>query len=214
MNGIITKFTEHFEQQAVEYTDLLFYLARKSESTAEERCARVEALTEAYFEHTGGYWPDRYRVLDRLATLILHKELSDRHPDKMTREEFPIMSDRQEERLFEKMRLHAAIEYRGRETNGRRATHFTDDAGSPRVGKSRLPMPYDDFFEHVDSAMDLQDVMNTARLTDRQRQAVELVYFEDKTQEEAGRTLGLSRNSIDTHLRAALDKLRKTLGNS
>src|SRR5690606_23162198 len=180
MNGIITKFTEHFEQQAVEYTDLLFYLARKSESTAEERCARVEALTEAYFEHTGGYWPDRYRVLDRLATLILHKELSDRHPDKMTREEYPIMSDRQEERLFEKTRLHAAIEYKGRETNGRRSTHYTDDNDeASKVGKSRLPFPYDDIFEHVDNALDLRDAIEKAGLTDRQRQAVELVYFED-----------------------------------
>lgn len=211
MNGIITKFTEHFEQQAVEYTDLLFYLARKSESTAEERCARVEALTEAYFEHTGGYWPDRYRVLDRLATLILHKELSDRHPDKMTREEFPIMSDRQEERLFEKTRLHAAIEYRGRETNGRRATHFTDDAGSPRVGKSRLPMPYDDIFEHVDNALDLRDAIEKAGLTDRQRQAVELVYFEGMTLEKAGKTMGVTKQAVKRFLSFSLNKLRNVV---
>jgi len=172
MNGIITKFTEHFEQQAVEYTDLLFYLARKSESTAEERCARVEALTEAYFEHTGGYWPDRYRVLDRLATLILHKELSDRHPDKMTREEFPIMSRWQEERLFEKTQLHEKIEYKGREANGKRKSHYVDDGGAPHVTNGRLPEPYDDIFEHVDDALDLRDAIEKAGLTDRQRQAV------------------------------------------
>lgn len=209
MNGIITKFTEHFEQQAVEYTDLLFYLARKDESTAEERCARVEALTEAYFEHTGGYWPDRYRVLDRLATLILHKELSDRHPDKMTREEFPIMSRWQEERLFEKTQLREKIEYKGREANGKRKSHYVDDGGAPHVTNGRLPEPYDDIFEHVDDALDLQAAIEKAGLTDRQRQAVELVYFEGMTQDQAAEKMGISQPAVSKFERIAKEKISK-----
>ncbi|EPC8408886.1 hypothetical protein ACR3AM_003156 [Bacillus thuringiensis] len=33
------------------------------------------------------------KQLERLADLLLYKELHDAHPDKMSREEYPIMSD-------------------------------------------------------------------------------------------------------------------------
>lgn len=67
----------------------------KVEKTARtDRKAFAEGLTEAYFT-LHGYWPPP-SVLDRLATLILQDELADKHPDKMTREEFPLLSADQE----------------------------------------------------------------------------------------------------------------------
>lgn len=50
-------------------------------------------LTERYFEEHSEM-PDT-TVLDRLGTLILQDELADKHPDKMTRTEYPLLSDRQ-----------------------------------------------------------------------------------------------------------------------
>lgn len=53
----------------------------------------AEKMTDAYVEQTGRR-PDG-TFLERLANVILHEELTDRHPDKMTREEYPILSERQ-----------------------------------------------------------------------------------------------------------------------
>lgn len=56
----------------------------------------VEDVTERYFTANDEMPPASY--LDRLSTLCLREELTDSHPDKMTREDEPIISDRQRER--------------------------------------------------------------------------------------------------------------------
>lgn len=59
---------------------------------------KVRKVTDAYVEEVG-VRPDVIS-LDRMATLILNEEITDTFPDKMSRDEFPIMSDTQrEERL-------------------------------------------------------------------------------------------------------------------
>ena len=98
MTTITTVFTTPYKAQVSCYVDLLFALAKLGNSTAEQRIERVSELTEAYYEHVGKHADSN--VLERLASLILYEELTDPHPDKMTREEYPIMSDSQrEERL-------------------------------------------------------------------------------------------------------------------
>lgn len=57
------------------------------------RFAAIERLTEDYISATGKR-PEPAQ-LDRLATLCLYEEMTDSHPDKMSREEFPIMSEEQ-----------------------------------------------------------------------------------------------------------------------
>lgn len=81
--------------QFSEYTSLLFYLAKKGASTPSERISKVAQMTNAYVE----FREDRphYTQLDRLASLILRDDLIDKHPDKMTRNEYPIMSASQRE---------------------------------------------------------------------------------------------------------------------
>lgn len=67
----------------------------------------AEALTEQYFAEYGKM-PDG-SVLDRLATLILQDELADSHPDKMTRNEYPLLSDSQaDERYADERSMKAA----------------------------------------------------------------------------------------------------------
>ncbi|MCG5252606.1 hypothetical protein [Brevibacillus agri] len=56
-----------------------------------ERMRIIGALTDEYVASTGER-PDGAE-LERLANAVLHEELTDRHPDKVTREEYPIMSD-------------------------------------------------------------------------------------------------------------------------
>jgi len=67
-----------------------------NKTTRSHRMAFAESLTEQYFaEHD--QMPDG-SVLDRLATLILQDELADMNEYKMSHNEYPLLSDRQQER--------------------------------------------------------------------------------------------------------------------
>jgi len=57
------------------------------------RFAVIERLIDDYIAKSGKR-PEPEQ-LDRLATLCLYEEITDSYPDKMTRDEFPIMSDTQ-----------------------------------------------------------------------------------------------------------------------
>lgn len=61
-----------------------------------ERMATIQTLVTEYIESVG-LNPD-VGELERLANEILYEELTDDHPDKMSREEYPIMSEDQYER--------------------------------------------------------------------------------------------------------------------
>lgn len=80
---------------------------KRDKTTREHRMQFAEQLTEQYFaDHE--FMPDG-TVLDRLGTLILQDELADTHPDKMTREEYPLLSDSQaDERYKDERSLKAA----------------------------------------------------------------------------------------------------------
>ena len=89
-------------------------------------------LTERYLALNDKIPP--VSVLDRLATLILQNELADRHPDKMARNEYPLLSDSQaEERYKVERSIKAAqdiatdgIDYRvrTRDSNRRIREHY------------------------------------------------------------------------------------------
>jgi hypothetical protein len=66
---------------------------KKGKLPRELRLVKIEQLTEDYFAKTGEM-PDA-RALQRLEDLCIYEELTDSHPDKMTLEEYPIMSDYQ-----------------------------------------------------------------------------------------------------------------------
>lgn len=102
--SITTIFSIDYKAQFSEYVSLLFHLAKTGESTAEERVRKVGELTEAYFSHVGKHAD--WAQLDRLGSLILRDELTDPHPDKMTLEEYPIMSESQrDERAIKEVSL-------------------------------------------------------------------------------------------------------------
>ena len=63
------------------------------ESDRSRRIAEMDRLIERYFAERHEM-PDAGQV-ERLADLCLREELTDSHPDKMTREEYPFISERQ-----------------------------------------------------------------------------------------------------------------------
>ncbi|PFF33215.1 hypothetical protein CN335_21365 [Bacillus thuringiensis] len=99
-----TKYTKYifningdYKTQFETYVNTLITTLRESDSSAisnsNVRAEEIKSLTDAYVR-TVGERPEP-KQLERLADLILYEELHDTHPDKMTREEYPIMSDYQ-----------------------------------------------------------------------------------------------------------------------
>lgn len=90
--------------EAIEITEEMAHMTSR-----EFRKSEVERITDEYIAATGRT-PDG-KLLERLANVILHEELTDKHPDKMSRKitadmtpdevkrhTYPIMSDSQYER--------------------------------------------------------------------------------------------------------------------
>lgn len=96
-----TKYTfdinADYKTQFETYVNALITSIRESDSGAisnrDVRAKEIKSLTDA-FVGVVGERPEP-KQLERLADLLLYEELRDTHPDKMTREEYPIMSDHQ-----------------------------------------------------------------------------------------------------------------------
>lgn len=60
-----------------------------------------------------------------------------------------------------------------------------------------------------DLLIDLETALERAGLTDRQRQAIALVYFRDMKQEDAGKAMGVGQQRVARHLDIALVKIAR-----
>lgn len=175
---------------------------------------RAEALASGKSPNTV---PIPYRdsgALDRYADLVLYEELKWSHPDKMTIVDYPIMSDSQTEEREEKYTPKPDLKYGDRRYQGRKKTHFTDDFGSPQVRNHKIVEPQDPTFESANKYAELYELLEKAHLTNRQRQVIDLVFFEDMKQEDAAEALGVSQPAIKKHIDAALRKLREVAGDA
>jgi hypothetical protein len=73
-------------------------VTKRGEMPRELRLVKINVLTEEYFANTGEM-PDGI-ALERLADLALFEELTDSHPDKVTRTEYPFFSEHQFEERY------------------------------------------------------------------------------------------------------------------
>ena len=90
--------------QAHDYTsDLIDEAYRRkgadNPTTHLERVREADSLCEAHYAIIGDFPAES--VLSRLAWYIVFDEMTDSHPDKMTREEYPIMNGSQRKRREE-----------------------------------------------------------------------------------------------------------------
>lgn len=85
------EFNGDYKRKLIEYIEELEHTA--ASASRGQRKQAIHELTNAYVKDVGKA-PDG-SALERLANVILHEELTDPRPDKMTLEEYPIMSERQ-----------------------------------------------------------------------------------------------------------------------
>lgn len=99
-----------------------------------ERSRAINALIDEYITSTGER-PDAAE-LERLANAILHEELTDKSPDKMAREEYPIMSETQLARRLAGVHQRKGTVQKG-ESSINLASDFATDGNEYRVPKRR-----------------------------------------------------------------------------
>lgn len=62
-------------------------------------------------------------------------------------------------------------------------------------------------YEAAEVLLDLHNAIELANLTDRQREAIRLVYFEDLTQVEAGKRMGVGKDSVNHLINRAAESI-------
>jgi|SRR5690625_1248404 len=195
--------TQLYHDKITELFDA-YYLAQADEkSTSNKRIEAANAIIEEYIEAHAERPPAS--VLSRLATYVLLDTLTDSHPDKMSREEYPIMSYGQTGRYFARNGTIAPEPYTQESVMGRKSS--AKEWGSDN--SDALLFADDPMLMDVIESADLYAMLDNAKLTDRQRQAIDLVYFEDMTQEQAAAVMGVTRQAVDLYARNAINKLRR-----
>ena len=181
-------------------TDLFdeYYSAEKGAKPApNKRIENADALIEDYIEQHGKRPPAS--VLSRLATYVLLDTLTDSHPDKMSREEYPIMSYGQTGRYFERNKTLAGIEYSPEDVRG---TVSNATTGARDV----LMSPINKDMQAVDWRVFLRQILN-----DREYDVIISLYEEGRTQAETAEKMGISERWVRNLLAESLEKLRKSL---
>ena len=206
-NETLSKKHEELRKQTREGT---LSLAERIEAIDEAVSDYVAAQDEDFeYKHAkGGHVPIQLRndrLLDFMADLIMYEYLTWSHPDKMSIVEYPILSNSQQnERNLRDLLLEDVFTGKDDATIGRKRTADGDmvriyDYMTPKHDNGLVPA------EHIE----LYTALDNAGLTDRQRQAVNLVYFEDMTQEQAAEVMGVTRQAVDLYARNAINKIRR-----
>jgi len=180
-------------------TDLFdeYYSADKGAKPApNKRIESADSLIEDYIEQHGKRPPAS--VLSRLATYVLLDTLTDSHPDKMSREEYPIMSYAQVGRYFERNTSLAGVEYDSADVRGTIRSSATG-------AKDVLLAPNNEDINELEWRVFLRQILN-----DREYSVIESLYDEGMTQAETAEKIGVSERWVRKLLADSLDKLRET----
>lgn len=177
-----------------------------------DRNYRLLNIHLALKEHIGKY-RERPRVEDLLilSDMILDEELRWSHPDKMTLIEYPFTSESQEDERKGRYCLVPDVIFGDRRANGKQTSSHTDDDGNVTSSKGHITLAENEEYSRAEIRMIVRDALANANLTQRQKEAIYLVFYKRMTQEEAADVLNVSQPAIRKFIRLALDKLRKYL---
>ena len=196
-------------QQAHDYVSALIdgAYSRKNAgnpTTPSERISHAEAICESYYAQVGQQPPSA--VLSRLAWYLVFDEMTDSHPDKMTREEIPVMSGGQTKRYFEKAKIKPAVEAREDALVGRHKRAFVTDDGANWVTSSPLVIPSDGELDAAEWRAFLESILSA-----REYAIVQRYYGDGATQGEIAAEMGVSRQRVGVVMDGAHRKIRRGL---
>lgn len=143
-------------------------------------------------------------TLNTCGYMLIYEYMTNRHPDKVANDEYPILSDNQT-LLRQRREMSLSDVNTGKDdvTIGRTLDHDgvkrrIYDYMTPNRDTSVVPARY----------LDLYDAIDNAGLTERQLEAINLVYFEGMTQEVAADVMGVGQDVVSRHIKAGIRILR------
>src|SRR5690625_4054224 len=202
--------TYYTPQQAHDDITALFdayYEAKKAGKgiTPNKRIESADAIVEQYVEINGKRPPAS--VLSRLATYILLDVLSDPHPDKMSRDEYPIASYAQVGRYYKRNLSRNDFDKPVSKEHGSVKRPFTTDSSAVWVSNSALISPNTDDYTEFEMRQMLYDV-----LPERNAFIVEQTYLNGLRQHEIADMLGIDRSRVSRIHSRSIDYLQDILG--
>lgn len=151
--------------------------------------------------------PNDPELFQYAVDLILYEDLTYSHADKMSIIEYPIMSRHQHELRRRRERSLSDV-YTGKddETLGRYTDHDgikrrVYDYMTPKRDMALVPTEY----------LDLYNALDSADLTNRQRKAIDLVFFEGMTQEDAAEEMGIKQPNVKAYIDIGINKIKTNL---
>lgn len=144
-------------------------------------------------------------VLDRLGTYLDFDYYSSMDTYKASTDDYPALS------------LSQLIRRRDREQTLQNIYTGKNDTiiGRTRGEDGQKTVIYDYMTPEKDNALvspevlALYDALNNAKLTKRQREAIDLTFFGGMTQEDAARVMGINKSNVNEYLRNSYEKIRK-----
>ena len=212
----MTQYSTYSPQQAHDDITALFdayYDAKKADVHAvsippNKRIESADAIVEQYVEANGKRPPSS--VLSRLATYLLLDNLTDDFPDKVSRDDYPILSYTQIGRR--RREIPSENVYFDKSDFGGMRTVYEKD-GSNDSGDAKYYPVYSPIVDEddvrIEASMEVKSILNKANLTYRQRQAIDLIYYKDMTQGQAAEIMGVSERAVRQFLRVSLDKMKE-----
>ena len=196
-------------QQAHDYVSALIdgaYSRKNADNptSPSERVSLAEAICESHYAQVGQQPPSA--VLSRLAWFIDFDHMTDSHPDKMSREEIPVMSGGQTKRYFEKAKIKPAVEAREDALVGRHKRAFVTDDGANWVTSSPLVIPSDGELGAAEWRAFLESILSA-----REYAIVQRYYGDGATQGEIAAEMGVSRQRVGVVMNGAHRKIRRGL---
>lgn len=184
-------------------TDLFDEYYTASQDAKPEPIKRIDAsnsLVEEYIDQHGKRPPNA--VLSRLSTYILLDTLSDSHPDKMSRDEYPIASYGQTGRYFEKHIRMPSVKYVQTSVVGKVKRPYTTNDGAVWVSNGPI-LPADvERLNETEWRAALYGI-----LPERDAYIVERTILDGFTQAEVASEVGVSQQRIAYIMRRSLDDL-------
>lgn len=185
---------QRYHDEVTELFDEYFKRTTSGRPSVEYRNEKSGDMIERYFREFETRPPDS--VVSRLATYILLDTLSDPHPDKMSREEYPIMSYGQTGRHFARNGRLSDEPYTQESVTGRRG-----GVGGEIILDSEIP----------EQRAEEWRIFLQGELSERESYIVKRMYEDGATQAEIAGELAISCRWVrEIHTRI-LDKMREVM---
>lgn len=210
---------QDYHDKVTEFIDEYYNADKDAKPAPNERIANADSLVEHYVEQYDKRPPAS--VLSRLATYILLDVLSDPHPDKMSRDEYPIASYRQIGRTFKRHNTVADVQFGDARDVGRRkvnASMLAEDGDSDDYNTSVSSLHLVEQLRTVEDdivdKLSFNNVLDSVNLTGNEREVLRQVFEHNRYQGEIAEQLNISQARVSQLYGSGFDKVREHIVNN